>query len=73
VVACCAAEEGVELPMLSSFGRTALMRPGVVFGFAAFSEKQIRSAAQKLGRALRSKASADIGRPGLLGRLLGRA
>ena len=72
LVTTCAAEAGVELPVLSTFGRTALMRPGVVFGFAAFNEKQIRGATQKLGRALRSKASVGAARSGLLGRLLGR-
>ncbi|HEX3681115.1 MAG TPA: PLP-dependent aminotransferase family protein [Bryobacteraceae bacterium] len=69
----CAAAAGVELPVLSNFGRTALMRPGVVFGFASFSEKQIRRAAKKLGSALRSKAVSSVARPGLLGRLMGRA
>jgi GntR family transcriptional regulator / MocR family aminotransferase len=64
----CAAAAGIELPLLSSFGRTALVRPGVVFGFAAFSEKQIRSAVRKLARALRAAT-----RPGLVDRLLGRA
>lgn len=64
----CAAAAGIELPLLSSFGRTALVRPGVVFGFAAFSEKQIRSAVRKLARALRAAT-----RPGFVDRLLGRA
>ena len=73
VVAHCAAAAGVELPLLSSFGRTALMRPGVVFGFASFSEKQIRRAVQKLGGALRSKAAYGGARPSFLGRLMGRA
>ena len=68
VVAHCAAAAGVDLPLLSSFGRTALMRPGVVFGFAAFSEKQIRRAVQKLGRRLRASM-----RPRFLDRLMGRA
>jgi GntR family transcriptional regulator / MocR family aminotransferase len=71
VVANCAAAAGVELPLLSSFGRTALMRPGVVFGFASFSEKQIRRAVKKLARSLRSKAGSRITRPGFLDRLMG--
>jgi GntR family transcriptional regulator / MocR family aminotransferase len=68
MVADCAAAAGVELPLISSFGRTALVRPGVVFGFAAFPEKQIRSAVRKLARALRAAT-----RPGFVDRLLGRA
>jgi GntR family transcriptional regulator/MocR family aminotransferase len=69
----CAAAAGVELPVLSSFGRTALLRPGVVFGFASFSERQIRGAVKKLASALRSKAASGVVRRGLLGRLMGRA
>jgi GntR family transcriptional regulator / MocR family aminotransferase len=72
-VANCAAVAGVELPVLSSFGRTALMRPGVVFGFASFSENQIRRAVKKLGRRLRAKAASGVARPSLLDRLMGRA
>jgi GntR family transcriptional regulator/MocR family aminotransferase len=66
-VANCAAAAGVELPLLSSFGRTALVRPGVVFGFAAFSERQIRSAVRKLARALLGTT-----RPRFLDRLVRR-
>lgn len=68
VVAECAARAGVELPVLSCFGRTALLRPGVVFGFAAFSEKQIRRAVRKLRRALEGSM-----RPRLVSRLFDRA
>lgn len=50
----CAASAGIELPLLSSYGRTALVRPGVVFGFAAYTEKKIRHTIQKLGQALRT-------------------
>jgi GntR family transcriptional regulator / MocR family aminotransferase len=52
VVADCATRAGIEVPLLSQFGRTALLRPGVLFGFAAFSEKQIRRAVGKLRRRL---------------------
>jgi GntR family transcriptional regulator/MocR family aminotransferase len=48
-----AAQAGIELPLLSTFGKTALMRPGVVFGFAAFSEKIIRQTVKSLGDMLR--------------------
>jgi GntR family transcriptional regulator / MocR family aminotransferase len=54
VVLACAATAGIELPLVSSFGKTALVRPGVVFGFASFSEKMIRQAVRTLGQALRS-------------------
>ena len=73
-VANCAETAGVELPLLSKFGHTALMRPGVVFGFAAFSEKQIRRAVRRLRSALRSKkAASGLTQTGLLSRLLRRA
>ncbi len=48
-----AAQAGIELPLLSTFGKTALVRPGVVFGFAAFSEKIIRQTVKSLGEILR--------------------
>ena len=48
-----AAQAGIELPLLSTFGKTALVRPGVVFGFAAFSEKIIRQTVKSLGEMLR--------------------
>jgi DNA-binding transcriptional MocR family regulator len=54
VVSACAAAAGIELPLVSSFGKTALVRPGVVFGFASFSEKMIRQTVRTLGQALRS-------------------
>jgi GntR family transcriptional regulator/MocR family aminotransferase len=50
----CAEKTGVELPLLSTFGKTALVRPGVVFGFASFSEAKIRQSVKALGKALRS-------------------
>lgn len=52
-VASSAAQAGIELPLLSNFGKTALVRPGVVFGFAAFSEKVIRQTVKSLGEILR--------------------
>jgi GntR family transcriptional regulator / MocR family aminotransferase len=54
VVANGAARAGIELPMLSSFGRTALVRPGVVFGFASFSERMIRGTIERFGHALKA-------------------
>jgi GntR family transcriptional regulator/MocR family aminotransferase len=54
VVANCAASAGIELPLLSNYGRTALVRPGVLFGFASYSEKKIKETIHKLGKALRS-------------------
>ena len=45
---------GIELPVISSFGIRALVRPGVLFGFASFAEKTIRSTVHRLGEALRS-------------------
>jgi GntR family transcriptional regulator/MocR family aminotransferase len=54
VVSNCAATAGIDLPLISSFGRTALVRPGVLFGFASFSEKMIRQMVKTLGQALRS-------------------
>jgi hypothetical protein len=64
-VACFAARAGIEAPLLSRFGRTALLRPGIVFGFAPFSEKQIRRAVRRLRRALEAAI-----RPGIIRRLL---
>jgi hypothetical protein len=52
MVARCAARVRIEAPLLSHFGRTALLRPGIVFGLAAFSEKHIRRAVRNLRRAL---------------------
>jgi GntR family transcriptional regulator/MocR family aminotransferase len=52
-VANAAAGAGIELPVLSSYGRTAMVRPGVLFGFASFTEKKIRQTIQRLGQALR--------------------
>jgi GntR family transcriptional regulator / MocR family aminotransferase len=54
VVANGALRAGIELPLLSSFGRTALVRPGVVFGFASFSERMIRGTIERFGHALKS-------------------
>ena len=67
-IAACAASADVQVRPLSGFGRTALLRPGVVFGFASFTEKQIGGAVKRLGRALRSAT-----RPSLLQKLVGRA
>jgi hypothetical protein len=49
-----AARAGIELPMLSSYGKTAMVRPGVVFGFASFSERMIRQTIERFGQALRT-------------------
>jgi GntR family transcriptional regulator / MocR family aminotransferase len=54
VVANGAARAGIELPLLSTFGKTALTRPGVIFGFASFSERMIRQTIERFGQALRS-------------------
>jgi GntR family transcriptional regulator / MocR family aminotransferase len=54
VVANGAARAGIELPMLSSYGKTAMVRPGVVFGFASFSERMIRQTIERFGQALRT-------------------
>jgi GntR family transcriptional regulator/MocR family aminotransferase len=54
VVANGAARAGIELPLLSSYGRTALVRPGVVFGFASFSERIIRETIQRFAQALKA-------------------
>jgi GntR family transcriptional regulator/MocR family aminotransferase len=53
-VANSAASAGIELPILSSYGRTALVRPGVLFGFASFAERTIRQTVHRLGQALRA-------------------
>jgi GntR family transcriptional regulator/MocR family aminotransferase len=53
-VANSAASAGIELPLLSSYGRTALVRPGVLFGFASFTEKKIRQTIHRLSQALRA-------------------
>jgi DNA-binding transcriptional MocR family regulator len=76
-VANSAAAAGVELPLLSSYGKTALTRPGVLFGFASYSEPRIRDTVKALGRALqvpeketRGAAAPGSGRFGFLRRLL---
>ena len=60
LVAECAEKAGLDLPLLSSFGKTALVRPGVVFGFAPFSENKIRQSISALGKALRSAQKARL-------------
>lgn len=67
-VAACASAARLDLPPLSRFGRTALLRPAVVFGFASFTEKQIAAAVKRLARALRRAT-----RPAFFQRLVGRA
>ena len=52
-VANSAASAGIELPLLSSYGRTAMVRPGVLFGFASFAEKTIRQTVHRLAQALK--------------------
>jgi GntR family transcriptional regulator/MocR family aminotransferase len=54
MVANSAASAGIELPILSSYGKTALVRPGVLFGFASFAERTIRQTVRRLGEALRA-------------------
>src|SRR5262249_54096500 len=49
-----AAQAAVELPLISTYGRTALVRPGVLFGFASYGEQKIRETIHRLGQALRS-------------------
>jgi len=54
----CAEKTGLDVPLLSTFGKTALVRPGVVFGFAPFSEIKIRQSISALGKALRTAQKA---------------
>ena len=49
-----AATEGVDTARLSSFYRGPSKRSGLMLGFAAFSEPELRSGARKLARALRA-------------------
>lgn len=49
-----AAAEGVDTAPLSSFYRGPTKRSGLMLGFAAFSEPELRSGARKLARALRT-------------------
>jgi GntR family transcriptional regulator/MocR family aminotransferase len=46
---------GLEVTPLGAYGRTALLRPGVVLGFAAWNEEEIRRATTRLALALRAK------------------
>jgi GntR family transcriptional regulator / MocR family aminotransferase len=43
---------GIDLMPLSSFGRTALLRPGVVLGVGGWQEDEIRRATARLALAL---------------------
>jgi GntR family transcriptional regulator / MocR family aminotransferase len=54
-VASAAIAAGLELTPLGAFGKTALMRPGVVFGFSAFTEEEMQKAVARLVLALRAK------------------
>ncbi len=45
---------GIDLMPLTSFGKTALTRPGVVIGLAAWQEDEIRRATSRLAMALGS-------------------
>lgn len=56
----CVEKTGLDVPLLSTFGKTALVRPGVVFGFAPFSEIKIRQSISALGKALRSAQKARV-------------
>ena len=58
-----AASAGVELPLLSSYGKTALVRPGVVFGFASYNESKIRQMVRRFGQVLRHKSQSAIEEP----------
>jgi GntR family transcriptional regulator/MocR family aminotransferase len=49
-----AATEGVSTVPLSSFYRGPKKRSGLLLGFAAFSESELRSGARKLARILRT-------------------
>jgi GntR family transcriptional regulator/MocR family aminotransferase len=46
---------GLDLTPLSAYGTTGLMRPGVVFGFSAFTPEELQNAAGRLASALRAK------------------
>jgi len=50
----CAAAEGVDTAPLSSFYQGSDKRNGLMMGFAAFSEPELRSGVRKLARALRA-------------------
>ena len=52
---------GLEITPLGAYGRTALLRPGVVLGFAAWTEEEIRRAATRLLLALRAKRASAAG------------
>ncbi len=53
-VASIALAAGIDLMPLGSFGKTALQRPGVVIGLAAWQEDEIRRATARLAMALNS-------------------
>ena len=45
---------GLELTPFGAYGTTALMRPGVVFGFSAFTTEELHKAVARLALALRA-------------------
>jgi GntR family transcriptional regulator / MocR family aminotransferase len=49
-----AAAAGLDLTPLGAYGTTGLMRPGVVFGFSAFTPEELQKAAARLAQALRA-------------------
>lgn len=53
-----AAAAGLDLTPLGAYGTTGLMRPGVVFGFSAFTPEELRKAVSGLALALRSGRNA---------------
>ncbi|MGA7411120.1 MAG: PLP-dependent aminotransferase family protein, partial [Bryobacteraceae bacterium] len=49
-----AAASGLDLTPLGAYGTTGLMRPGVVFGFSAFTPEELQKAIARLALALRA-------------------
>lgn len=47
-----ALEMGVEAPLLSRYAMTTLPRDGLMLGYAALNEQQIREGVRRLQRAL---------------------
>lgn len=54
---------GLEITPLGAYGHTALLRPGVVLGFATWNEEEIRRAATRLALALRAKRAFSAAAP----------
>lgn len=55
-----AAAAGLDLTPLGAYGTTGLMRPGVVFGFSAFTPEELQKAVARLALALRARRHAGL-------------